>query len=523
MPNIPLKTPWDLFPTSDVAETLWVELVNRHSDAYQRIAPGTPHPDRSKYPGVVLADEKPVDGTEDMVRRFWASDEQNPDTFNYGVTNALESASHPVWARRYRKKRTDTDLTLTYLTAFSGVWLIRITDGGSGYETPPAVTLTGGGGTGATAVAIIDKGLKTVSWVRITAEGTSYTSVPTVAFVGGGGGTGATAVAVMQGAAKLVHQEIQPIDPSDSRSSVWVTVLRVWETLPGATINTTDFNRQRAFGSTATTAVTVIATGSAEDTLPALSTTTLDAATVAIDANRKRKTVTTIPAQQPVTGTHIDETTGIAIDYVKLFVAAGTTGGLSGTTYTEIQPIDVGLSLSIASTLRVDTVPADKQYFRTAQDSFPNVLKDIELFIVADSATQTGSAWNLIEGYSGPLQARVTRKYMTDAEYQAWDNTDVGTIFQQRPPIVQFFPQANRMAVKFGVNTLYTKDFPESLHEEIEFSLLGGTITATLPATKPTDLPYLTWIVRRIEETQIRFGYWIIEIVEHFVPPDPQV
>lgn len=246
MPDIPLKTPWNLYPTSVLEEIMLVELVNRHADGYQRMAPGTPHPDRSTYPGVILADEKPIEGTEDMVRRFWASEEKNPDTINYAIEYALESDTHPIWARRYRVRR-DQYVVAAYGSTFSGVWLIRVTDGGSGYSTPPAVTLSGGGGSGATAIAIIDPGLKTVAWVRITAEGTGYTSAPTVAFAGGSGGSGATAVAVMQGTAKLVHQEVQPLPAEDPRSSVWVNVLRVWETIPGSELigRYVDTNRGR--------------------------------------------------------------------------------------------------------------------------------------------------------------------------------------------------------------------------------------------------------------------------------------
>lgn len=71
---------------------------------------------------------------------------------------------------------------------------ITVANGGSAYTTEPTVTLTGGGGTGATAVATISEGVVTA--VTVTAGGTGYTSPPTVAF-SGGGGTGATATAAV--------------------------------------------------------------------------------------------------------------------------------------------------------------------------------------------------------------------------------------------------------------------------------------------------------------------------------------
>lgn len=69
---------------------------------------------------------------------------------------------------------------------------IRVTNGGSGYTAVPTVSITGGGGTGATATATISEGV--VTGVSLTSFGSGYTSNPTIAFVGGGG-SGATAVA----------------------------------------------------------------------------------------------------------------------------------------------------------------------------------------------------------------------------------------------------------------------------------------------------------------------------------------
>lgn len=70
---------------------------------------------------------------------------------------------------------------------------VTVNAGGSAYSTPPTVTFTGGGGTGATATATISGGVVTA--VTVTYGGTGYTTVPTVGFTGGGG-TGATATAV---------------------------------------------------------------------------------------------------------------------------------------------------------------------------------------------------------------------------------------------------------------------------------------------------------------------------------------
>lgn len=59
---------------------------------------------------------------------------------------------------------------------------------GAYYTSTPAVTFSGGGGTGAAGTAIVQNGI--VTGVTITNPGTGYTSAPTVAFAGGGSAAG---------------------------------------------------------------------------------------------------------------------------------------------------------------------------------------------------------------------------------------------------------------------------------------------------------------------------------------------
>jgi hypothetical protein len=62
---------------------------------------------------------------------------------------------------------------------------INLISGGFGYADPPTVTITGGGGTGATAVASIVDGV--VVDITLLTAGRGYTSAPTVTLTGGGG------------------------------------------------------------------------------------------------------------------------------------------------------------------------------------------------------------------------------------------------------------------------------------------------------------------------------------------------
>ena len=78
---------------------------------------------------------------------------------------------------------------------------ITVTSPGSGYVVgDPAVIITGGGGSGATAeVADIHPGTGAILAIAITAAGSGYTSVPTVTITSDFGGSGAVGLAVLAG------------------------------------------------------------------------------------------------------------------------------------------------------------------------------------------------------------------------------------------------------------------------------------------------------------------------------------
>jgi hypothetical protein len=70
---------------------------------------------------------------------------------------------------------------------------IALTNGGGGYnpQSPPTVSIMGGGGSGATATAVVN-GLGQVYALNLTAPGTGYTSTPTVKFSSGNAAATAT-------------------------------------------------------------------------------------------------------------------------------------------------------------------------------------------------------------------------------------------------------------------------------------------------------------------------------------------
>ena len=76
---------------------------------------------------------------------------------------------------------------------------ITVTAGGSGYTSAPTISISGGGGTGATAVATVNEISGIVTEIKVTNIGSGYTSTPTVTITGGGG-SGAAGTAVLDAA-----------------------------------------------------------------------------------------------------------------------------------------------------------------------------------------------------------------------------------------------------------------------------------------------------------------------------------
>jgi len=87
------------------------------------------------------------------------------------------------------------------VTVNGSITEIVVDNGGSGYTSSPLVSIVGGGGSGAAATAIVTRGV--VSSILMNTGGTGYTSQPSITIVGGGG-TGATATASVRGPIKSI-------------------------------------------------------------------------------------------------------------------------------------------------------------------------------------------------------------------------------------------------------------------------------------------------------------------------------
>lgn len=89
-----------------------------------------------------------------------------------------EEGSSLWWYKRVDNKGTDVLL--------GEVSYIKVLNGGKGYSTPTDVSISGGGGNGATAEVIIDNGR--IASVVITNHGTGYNAIPQLQITGSGAG-----------------------------------------------------------------------------------------------------------------------------------------------------------------------------------------------------------------------------------------------------------------------------------------------------------------------------------------------
>jgi hypothetical protein len=84
----------------------------------------------------------------------------------------------------------DTATATVSLTGTSITSTFTITTAGSGYTTAPIISFSGGGGSGASATAVVTSG--TVTGITLVSGGSGYTSAPTISFTGVGSGAVAT-------------------------------------------------------------------------------------------------------------------------------------------------------------------------------------------------------------------------------------------------------------------------------------------------------------------------------------------
>ncbi len=222
------------------------------------------------------------------------------------------------------------------------------------------------------------------------------------------------------------------------------------------------------------------------------------------------------PAWPQLQGTDLDEVHLVALPYVKQTVDAGTVGGISGSVYTQVKPIDVWRSDSVATTVPSDLSSLNRDYLTVVNHAFPNTLLDVTLDGVSASdgcstVIDVGLSWTLIRGYNGPCDGHI---------YEVYTNGPPTGL----PTVTKFFPQsyvrtfgyANACGSRLFV-LLREFDIPFSLHDLIVVSNTYGSIT--IPATTPTALPPSgTEITIDIQTERWKYGIYITKIINVIMP-----
>lgn len=240
------------FPTPNIQDLLFFQDVDIHSQpgyaANGRYVPlpiGTPYSDQVNFPGFKLVMQHPISSRR--MRQWFANTRANQDAYNYSIQYLLESNDCPVFIRQYIVPRVGYDSAgapqpATKGSPFTGVFRINVTAGGSGYTGATTVTVAGN----ATAKLMIVNGV--IQFIWLDSEGIGYTfgSPPAVTITDTGGGTGATAVAILQPAGcVLVREEAKELPPDDPRHSDSLALLRVYQTLPGPPLQGQQYNPQQ--------------------------------------------------------------------------------------------------------------------------------------------------------------------------------------------------------------------------------------------------------------------------------------
>ena len=89
------------YPTALLEDRELVTLHDTRLPDYKPLEYGTPFKDQVKFPGVKLVYQEPFGEDDRMVRRIWAGDRRDQDTYNADRKYSGGSMDHPIIVRKY--------------------------------------------------------------------------------------------------------------------------------------------------------------------------------------------------------------------------------------------------------------------------------------------------------------------------------------------------------------------------------------------------------------------------------------
>lgn len=95
------------FPTPNINDLVVVFDVDCRLPGYKPLEYGDLHPDQTRFPGAKLVYQQPLDGSDQFVRRIYATDRADQDAYNYAIKYSAGSPHHPIYIRSYVELRSD--------------------------------------------------------------------------------------------------------------------------------------------------------------------------------------------------------------------------------------------------------------------------------------------------------------------------------------------------------------------------------------------------------------------------------
>lgn len=534
-----------------VVDELIVETIDPNGTDYVRLPEGSPHPDIVRFPNHKLIAEKLVQFG--VNQRYWGNGYRNEDQYNYEIAYSGESNAQPIFTRKYLERR-DSYAPLLKESRFTGVYLIQVTNEGSGYDpdSPPTITISGGGGAGATARGLVSSDGK-LKWIYLTNEGSGYTTIPTVTV---GSGT-ATAVAKVNLDTQVVISVTitaggtgYVVAPTITFSGGGGAGTSAVAQISGGIVKAISMT---AYGSGYTSAPSVTFSSGAATGTAVLETASMrlvkeDVAMLPEDDPRRSLYVQVVrtyeTAPGPILIEHqyepfIDAYVAVQKRIVfqsqvpaDMYWVARVPGQI-----TEYQPLSKHRSIQIISKVNpliaIENGGQGQEYTGTVNYTFPNYIEDDPVidvyFAYSGDNLQIDFGWrlNVKEGYSGPCEATFTRIYTFDPNN--------ATFLAALPEVTYIRPQSdviNNGFVFVGGNLIARATqfvIPSTLHPELNVDVEGTSPpvnnlpgpVATVEATEPTSIPPGTIIVVSVNVRQYRFGLWYADIVKIVHPSPP--
>lgn len=246
VPNDPIV---DYPSQAVILDTILVEQTSNKLGNYTPVEPGAPYPKGthtaaqvSLFDGNEFLGQK-ASADDEWMQRFFGKAPSTQNIANWEEAFGAEGNAYPNFQRRYLEKR-DSYTPRTKGQPLEGLYRINVTATGSEYLVAPTISFTGGTGSGATAIAVLNNS-GGVAKITIKTEGT-YTVVPTVVITPAVGdpGTGATATASIQPASCVLTKEEVSNNAPAPYGSLYIVVTRLYETLPGPSLTTSRYDPQ---------------------------------------------------------------------------------------------------------------------------------------------------------------------------------------------------------------------------------------------------------------------------------------